>query len=122
MLKAYDYVEYSPDSSSLQNPQYFERELEIAQDIVKQIYKREKKTCCCPACRSSRISHFCNKWKVEYLHCDDCETIFASVGREEVEQYRQSEELMEFRISDEYQQEAAQKREITWMESADWIT
>lgn len=43
MLKAYDYVEYSPDSSSLQNPQYFERELEIAQDIVKQIYKRKRK-------------------------------------------------------------------------------
>lgn len=122
MLKAYDYVEYSPDSSSLQNPQYFEKELELAQSVVKQIYRKKRESCCCPACCSSRISHFCEKWKVEYLHCDDCETVFAAVGREELEQYRQSEELMEFRVSEEYQQEAAQKREITWMESADWIT
>lgn len=121
MLKAYDYVEYSPDSSSLQNPQYFEKELELAQNVVKQIYKKKREFCCCPACRSTQISHFCEKWKVEYLHCDDCETVFAAAGREELEQYRQSEELMEFRISEEYQQEAAQKREITWMESADWI-
>ena len=122
MLKAYDYVEYSPDSSSLQNPQYFEKELEIAQSVVKRIYKKKAEFCCCPACRSSKISHFCDKWKVKYLHCDDCETVFVAADREELEQYSQSEELMEFRISKEYQQEAAQKREITWMESADWIT
>lgn len=37
MLKAYDYLEYSPDRSSLQNPERFERELQIAKTLVDEI-------------------------------------------------------------------------------------
>lgn len=122
MLKAYDYVEYSPESDALQNLQYFGKELEIAKKMVGQIEKKARLHICCPVCQSKQASHFCEKWGVEYLHCDACETIYVNAGENELEQYRQFTELKDFRMSEEYQSEAASKREITWEESVDWIT
>lgn len=122
MLKAYDYVEYPPDSASLDSPGYFEKELAIAHGIVKRTGTISTKASCCPACRSKQISHFCEKWEVEYLRCEECETVFAAASEEEARQYRQQEELKAFRISEEYQKEAAHKREVSWMESLDWVT
>lgn len=122
MLKAYDYIEYTPDSSSLHSPQYFEKELEIAEGIIRQIPKGKKKASACPVCCSQNLDVFCKKWDVEYIRCDDCETIFAAVEEQELEQYRQHTELKNFRVSKPYQKEAAEKRELTWMESMDWMT
>lgn len=122
MLKAYDYVEYPLENVYLNRPSYFEKELAIAKDIVKRIGNAGAKVTCCPACRSKKISHFCEKWEVEYVRCEDCETVFAVVSEEEANLYRQSNELTAFRISEQYQTEAAHKKEVGWTESLDWIT
>lgn len=122
MLKAYDYIEYLPDSNELQNPGYFEKELEIARGIVKRIHKEDHvKPSCCPVCKEKSISLFCKKWEISYFRCEACESVFAAASVEEVKQYAEAKELTEFRVSKEYQEEASQRRELTWTESIDWI-
>ena len=127
MLKAYDYVEYSPDSGTLQDAGYFKRELEIARGIVEKIHnnpgnkKHIKGIPSCPACGGEKLSVFCKKWDVTYLRCESCESVFADVTLGELEEYGEEDALKKFRASGQYQEEASQPREATWEESIGWM-
>lgn len=123
MLKAYDYLEYSPDRSSLQNPEHFKQELQIARTIVDEMSalcsKAEPR---CNVCRSTNAELFFEKWGINYYRCRDCESIFVSMEEAALEQYKTDRRLIEFRTADEYQKEAGERRDIAWDEILDWVS
>lgn len=123
MLKAYDYLEYSPDRSFLQNPQHFEQELEIAQTIVNEIsVPNEKVEPKCVICGNTNADWFFDKWGVNFYRCRDCESIFVYVEKVVLDQYKSDSRLIGYRTAENYQNEAAQHRDIVWDEILDWIS
>lgn len=122
MLKAYDYVENSMDRTAIQDSARFNEELKLAKNTVERVLQMEMTDApVCPGCQSTNVSFFFEKWGVSYLRCETCGTIFVQVGKDTLEAYQTDTALTQFRNSEEYQEEARQKRQLSWQELVDWI-
>lgn len=127
MRRAYDYMEYpSSDTDILSNP-YFTAELEIAKNIVcgspvichdgKQPTRSQ--TDC--LCGKGKQKKFFTKWGIDYYRCAACGTIWADVSARNLTAFKSNNQLVKLRTSQEYQQNAIKKRDITWEELIDWL-
>lgn len=122
MLNAYDYVDSAPDRSSLQLSENFNKELKLAKNAVSRVLQMEKSGApVCPGCRGKDISVFFRKWDVDYLRCAKCGTVFCEVDDSVLQDYHSDPELTAFRSGAEYQNEASEKRRLSWQEIIDWI-
>jgi len=123
MLRAYDYVENISGRTTIQSTERFNQELKLAKDAVDRVLQLESDTFyCCPGCNGSKFVSFFTKWNVEYFRCTECGSVFAEVDGRTLEAYQNDTELCRFRSSEDYQQEAIQKRALAWHELLDWMT
>jgi len=122
MLRAYDYTESAAGRNMIQTFHGFSQELKLAKLAVEQVLQLEiDGPSRCPGCGSSNLSNFFTKWDVPYLRCQDCGSVFAEAEEETLKAYQKNEKLCCFRMSEEYQQEAAEKRKLSWQEILDWV-
>lgn len=123
MLRAYDYVENVSGRAAIQSTGYFNEELKLAKDAVGRVLQLETDTCYhCPGCQGTGFSSFFTKWDVEYFRCTECGSVFATVDSRTLAAYQNDVELSRFRDSEEYQQEAMQKRSLSWQGDLDWMS
>lgn len=120
MLKAFDYLE--PTSNSLYNQNHFEKELELSQMIIRNLNTSNHTEIICPACGGKHNILFFKKWGISYFRCSDCETIFLPVNEDILIQYNKDLRLQNFLISEEYQLEASNLRNLIWQENINWIS
>lgn len=122
MLRAYDYTENTAGRSSLQASQSFNQELKLARAAVgREIQLETEGPAQCPGCGGKDHTLFFEKWGVAYLRCSSCGSVFADVDDETLNAYQKDEMLSAYRSSTVYQQEAKEKRELSWQEILDWI-
>lgn len=74
----------------------------------------------CPVC-GQQGSYFYSKWRVDYLCCTGCKSVYAVYDEETVEAYQKDDELLELRRSREYQQEITDNRQNVWEDFLEWI-
>lgn len=120
MLKAYDYIDFSPKLESLYDSEDLEKELKIAEVAARKCSNGEVKTVSCPICGSTDVPLYFRKWGVDYLKCNECESVFANT-KNDITTYINDSELRKYRTSKEYQNKASQKRQLMWEETLDWI-
>lgn len=132
MLAAFNY--YDPEEENrirneIKNSQLFDKEIEMARKFAelhnpsidsKSTMIGDEKVCC-PICKSKHVNLFYEKWNVKYLRCDSCYSIFADVDENTEQEYRQLHDMIELRISKEYQEKAAISRKQMWNELLDWL-
>lgn len=123
MLKAYDYVEYTPKSFSSMEARHFSQELDLACEAVKNSIVDGRESVAVPKCMCgyNETVIFFTKWGVDYYRCPKCGTISAAADINEVLAYKKNEKLIDLRISKDYQEEAATRRDTIWEELIDWI-
>lgn len=123
MIRAYDYVESVSGRSSIQSIERFNAELKLARNAVERVLQLEKDIDYrCPGCGSADFVSFFTKWDVEYFRCEKCGSIFAAADEHTLKAYQSDTDLNAFRISQEYQSEAVQKRAQSWHELINWIS
>lgn len=123
MLRAYDYVENVSGRTAIQSTERFNEELKLAKNAVDRVLQLETDTCYrCPGCQGTEFLSFFTKWDVEYFRCTECGSVFAAADSRTLSAYQNDTELSRFRNSEEYQQEAVQKRSLSWQEDLDWIS
>ncbi len=122
MLRAYDYTENTAGRSALQASQSFNQELKLAKAAVGRALQLETEgPAQCPGCGGKEHTLFFEKWGVAYLRCGNCGSVFADVDNETLKAYQEDAVLSDFRSSSTYQQEAKEKRELSWQEILDWM-
>ena len=121
MLKAYDYFEYAEGNNMNQQADLLAEETELSKSIVLSIKekKRNNKVHC--LCSNVKMEPFFEKWGIEYCRCPICYTITANVSKSEIDTFKNNDELINFRTSPHYQEEAAIYRKLDWEELLDWI-
>lgn len=122
MLRAYDYVERVSGRATIQSTERFNQELKLAKDAVDRVLQLESSSRYhCPGCHGAEFVSFFTKWNVEYFRCTECGSVFAAVDRHTLYTYQNDARLRDFRDSEEYQQEAVEKRALSWQEIQDWM-
>ncbi|OUM88991.1 MAG: hypothetical protein BAA01_10265 [Bacillus thermozeamaize] len=125
MLKAYDYIEYDHAvDKRLHDTRIFNEEKRIAERVVRDLLQNKpvkEKTGSCPVCGNADVNIFFDIWSVEYYRCESCFSIFTNADPDVLEAYKKSNELIEFRLSDQYQSAAEERRDIVWEDMIDWV-
>lgn len=124
MLTAFNYYEPEEENriqKGIKESPFFERELEIAKRFTKvhishNIIKKH-----CVVCESNKLSKFYEKWGVTYIRCENCYSIMANVIEKDVTNYVQLKELLNLRLSEQYQQDGTKNRQQKWEELLDWL-
>ncbi|NBI58708.1 hypothetical protein D3Z53_11715 [Lachnospiraceae bacterium] len=121
MLRSYQYTEKSYFEYTFQSNLFRDKQIGIARRFVDMhpIRRNMKETC--PICGQAAGNYFFSKWKVDYVCCPVCKSIFAVYDKHTVEEYHDNPELLELRISDVYQEEIMRNRQDTWNEFLEWI-
>lgn len=121
MLRSYEYTEQSYSGVQLQSNLLRDKEINLAQRISSQLDAGCKPVEKCPVCGSSEGEFFYTKWQVDYLMCKECGTVYASCTDDVVEKYKMASELLEFRRSEVYQKEVAERRQQYWEDFLEWM-
>lgn len=121
MLRSYQYTEKSYFEYTFQSNLFRDKQIEIARRFVSMHPIRMDMKETCPVCGQAVGNYFFSKWKVDYVCCPACKSIFAIYDKQTVEAYRANPELLELRISDVYQEEITQNRQDIWNEFLEWI-
>lgn len=121
MLRSYQITEKSYLTYSISGENFQEKELELSHKFVQKHHIRDGMNMECPICKNSNSSYFFTKWDVDYLRCNECDSIFAVCDRNVVEDYKLDKELSEFRVSTEYQEMLSMSRADIWEELIDWL-
>ncbi len=122
MLKSYDYVEFPVNRDSIQAPSLFKEELNLVRSAVaRHVVLESQSPSHCIGCWSGQLGHFCTKWEVPYFRCQQCETVFAVVDDKTLENYYKDSQLLAYRSSKEYQEDATSRRSQQWGELLDWF-
>lgn len=119
MLKAYDYYGLRLHPSELQDAVFFRKEKAIAHSFVLE-YPMQESEEICPVCGGVHTRYFFSRWDVRYLFCNTCGSIFVPVQKEILNHYLQSTEMNQLRISEAYQSQAEQRRNMIWEEQVLW--
>ena len=126
MFTAFSY--YDPEEENrvrrdIKDSASFNAELKIAKKFAdsKADTLTGKKKEYCPICNGVHISLFYEKWGVDYLRCDKCYSIFADVERTILQEYREFPDMLNHRITTEYQEKAMTNRKQIWDEVFDWL-
>lgn len=124
MLRSYNYIELSLKSNAMQKEKYVEHETYLINHVAKlkaTEYSKIDFPTTCPVCGSKHLAVFFIKWGYTYYICNDCEHIFLNVSQEIIDDYDKYDELLDFRLSDEYQEDITEQRLIAWQDLLDWI-
>lgn len=120
MLKAYDFIEKKPNIPEIQNRELFNKEKSIAlQYVLKHPMKNPDTRC--PICGCNHTKVLFNRWDVKYYYCNECDSIYVPAEKENVIGYLNNSELIKLRISEEYQNEAINRRTFMWEERISWM-
>lgn len=75
--------------------------MQIARRFVDSLLVRRDGESRCPIC-GQRGAYFYSKWRVDYLCCTECKSVYVVCDEDIVESYRRDDELLELRRSREY--------------------
>jgi SAM-dependent methyltransferase len=125
MLTAFNYYEPEEENriqKGMKESAFFIRELQIADDFLKQRQGiQRKKITICPVCGMGKCKSFYEKWGITYVRCDSCYSVVAEMDGEEAQAYQSCSELTEFRLSEAYQEDGLRQRSGRWEELFDWL-
>ncbi len=120
MLRSYQYSESNSISRSIQNPNFRRKEEEIARKFTLTHKGKGRMDKQCPICGRTTGDYFYSKWEIDYLCCSECKSVYADVDSETVAEYQNSEELLNLRLSEAYQEDAFTGREEMWSDFLEW--
>lgn len=121
MLRSYQYTEKSYLEYTFQNELFRDKQTEAARKFVTSHAFHKEPDGICPVCRQAKGSYFYTKWRVDYLCCPACKSVFALCDGNIVEEYRRNQEILELRTSEAYQQQMIADRQDTWKEFMEWV-
>lgn len=121
MLKSYEYTEQSYSGMHLQDYLLRDKEIDIAKRFSEKYGHRGTWTENCPVCGRHAGKYFFTKWKVDYLYCKECASIYASCDHGLVKRYQKEEELLDLRRSSVFQEEITKRRMERWKEFLEWM-
>ncbi len=121
LFRSYQYTENSYLNYSMQNNLFQQKEIALARQFVEKnhIKKDLQKNCPLCGCKTSRF--FFNKWNVDYLCCDECDSIYAVCDENVVEAYLSHKDLLDFRLSSDYQNQITESRRSVWADYLEWV-
>ena len=126
MLRSYQYTEKPYLEYTVQGIFFRDKQVQIARRFVDSHLARRDDSLRrdgesrCPVC-GQRGTYFYSKWRVDYLCCTECKSVYAVYDEDIVEAYRKDEELLELRRSREYQQEITDNRQNVWEDFLEWM-
>ncbi len=120
MLRSYQYTEKPYLEYTFQGNFFRDKQVQIARKFVESHPVRRDGERRCPIC-GGRGDYFYSKWKVDYLCCTECKSIYAVYDEEVVEAYQNHADLLELRLCREYQQKIADNRQRVWEEFLGWV-
>lgn len=121
MLRSYQYTEKSYLDYSMQSNLFQMKEIDIARRYVENHHIRHDLKKKCPICDKDTGQYFFTKWNVDYLCCEECNSIFAVCDEEDVEGYLKFQDIIDLRLSDAYQVQISESRESSWREFIEWL-
>lgn len=121
MLRSYLYLEKPINEQSVYNDLFKDKEIEIAKKIVLMSDKRHDLETVCPVCKKNTGKYFFTKWEVDYIRCEECKSIYAVCNDDDVLKYQSNNELINYRLSEDYQNQISIKRNEMWSEFLEWI-
>ena len=121
MLRSYQYTEKSYLDYSMQNNIFQMKEIDIARRYVESHHIRKDLQRDCPICGSKQGKYFFTKWNVDYLCCEKCDSLYAVCDEDVVTGYLFFQDLLDFRLSEEYQLQIAKSRQTVWSEFLEWV-
>ena len=121
MLRSYQYLEKPINEQSVYNDLFKDKEIEIAKKIVLMSDKRHDLETVCPVCKKNTGKYFFTKWEVDYIRCEECKSIYAVCNDDDVLKYQSNNELINYRLSEDYQNQISIKRNEMWSEFLEWI-
>ena len=121
MLRSYQYTEQFYTKLSIHSTEYQDKEVSLAKQFVEENPPKNDKNGTCPICKANDNKLFFTKWGVKYLICSRCGSIYALCGANEINEYKQFEELNSLRLSQEYQDFTSITRDGIWEELIDWL-
>lgn len=121
MLRSYQYTEKSYLDYSMQDNLFQTKEIDIARRYVEAHHIRKDLQRECPICGKKAGRFFFTKWNVDYLCCQECDSLFAVCDEEDVAGYLSFQDLIDFRLSDEYQTQISESRHAVWSEFLEWV-
>ena len=121
MLKSFEYTEQLYSNIRMQDNLLKDKEINIAKKFCETHEYRIKCSESCPVCSQQAGKYFFTKWKVDYLYCKECGSIYASYDPKLVKLYQKQEELLFLRRSDVFQEEITKRRLERWKEFLEWM-
>ena len=121
MLRSYQYTEKPYLEYTFQSDLFRDKQVEIARKFVDTHPIRRDMKGRCPICGQAAGDYFYSKWRVDYLCCPACKSVYAVCDDSTVEAYRKDADLLELRLSDAYQNEITDNRQDIWDEFLEWI-
>lgn len=120
MLRSYQYTEKPYPEDTFQGRLFRDKQVEIARRFVEGHPVRRDMKGSCPLCGRSG-EYFYSKWRVDYLCCPNCKSVFAVYEDSAVKEYQENPNLLELRTSEAYQGEISHNRQDTWDEFLEWV-
>jgi len=121
MLRSFEYTEQSYSNVELQDDLLWDKEVYIAKKFCEIHESNRNNIRICPLCNKNAGKYFFTKWKVDYLYCKECGSVYVSCDKEIVEEYRKQKDLLDLRKSDVFQNEIAKRRVEQWFEFLEWM-
>ncbi len=121
MLRSYQYTDNPYLKREMQSNLFREKEIEIARKCVMNLPGRKDMMCDCPICKKNTGKYFYTKWNIDYLWCEECQSIFAVCDPEIINIYQNQSDLLSLRLSKAYQDKASESRTDMWKECMEWI-
>lgn len=121
MLRSFQYTEKSYMNYSMQNSLFQMKEIDIARRYVDSHYIRHNMKRECPICKINSGKYFFTKWNVDYLCCEKCNSVYAVCDEDTVAEYLHYGDLINLRLSEEYQTQIADSRQTVWEEFLEWV-
>lgn len=119
MLRAYDYAEKRMDDR-IRDAHVLNGEKEIALKYVLE-HPIQKNCQPCPICGSHHTGYVFDIWNVDYLRCVDCGSIYVPVDDDTMQEYKNLEEIKEFRRDKNYQNLISEIRDSAYEENIRWL-
>ena len=121
MLRSYQYTEKPYLERPLQNNAVFQQELNMIKDFSLKHPSPEQFKTVCPMCGSVYSDPFFVKWKMSYVRCKECKTVYAITDIKDVDEYLGWNALKSFRMDQQYQKNVKISRQNSWREYVEWL-
>ena len=105
----------------MQSNTFQTKEIALARRYVEEHHIRRSIKKECPICGQNRSRYFFTKWNVDYLCCEECNTVFAVCEEDVVSGYLSFQELINYRLDEEYQYQLYDSRQEVWSEFLEWV-